>query len=81
MAGEFSALVRTVVVPDDAGNARALARVGIAGPAFYLLRPDGHVGLAGTTLEADAVRRYFADAHLKREAPAPHAVALELRVA
>ena len=81
VAGEFSGLVRTVVVPDDAGNARTLARAGIAGPAFYLLRPDGHVGLAGTTLQSDALRRYFADAHLRREAAAPRTVALDLRMA
>jgi hypothetical protein len=28
-------------------------------PSFYLLRPDGHVGLAGATLDVDAVTRYL----------------------
>ena len=28
--------------------------------AFYLLRPDGHIGLCGRTLDAAALRRYFA---------------------
>jgi hypothetical protein len=28
--------------------------------AFYLLRPDGHVGLCGQTLDAAALRHYFA---------------------
>jgi 2-polyprenyl-6-methoxyphenol hydroxylase-like FAD-dependent oxidoreductase len=29
-------------------------------PSFYLLRPDGHVGLAGTSVDVDAVTRYLA---------------------
>jgi 2-polyprenyl-6-methoxyphenol hydroxylase-like FAD-dependent oxidoreductase len=29
-------------------------------PSFYLLRPDGHVGLAGTRVDVDAVTRYLA---------------------
>ena len=29
-------------------------------PSFYLLRPDGHVGLAGGKLDIDAVTRYLA---------------------
>jgi len=32
----------------------------LASPSFYLLRPDGHVGLAGATLDVDAVTRYLA---------------------
>ena len=40
-------------------NADELARVGITGPAFYLLRPDGHIGLAGRHLDADTVKRYL----------------------
>lgn len=51
-------------VPDDADNAAELARAAIGGPAFFLLRPDGHVGLAGTRLVPAAVLRWFAAAHL-----------------
>jgi hypothetical protein len=51
-------------IPDDADNAAELARVGIRGPAFYLLRPDGHVGVAGTRLDAAAVMQWFGSAHL-----------------
>ena len=29
-------------------------------PGFYLLRPDGHVGLVGATFDVDAVTRYLA---------------------
>jgi 2-polyprenyl-6-methoxyphenol hydroxylase-like FAD-dependent oxidoreductase len=46
-------------IPDDADNDRELARVSLEGPAYYLLRPDGHVGLAGTRFEPAAVRRWF----------------------
>jgi 2-polyprenyl-6-methoxyphenol hydroxylase-like FAD-dependent oxidoreductase len=47
------------VIPDDLHNAQELARVGISGLAFYLLRPDGHVGLCGVRLEISAVIRYL----------------------
>jgi 2-polyprenyl-6-methoxyphenol hydroxylase-like FAD-dependent oxidoreductase len=52
-------LLRIHVVPDDPANERVLARAQIRGAAFYLLRPDGHVGLAGTRLEAGAVTSYL----------------------
>jgi 2-polyprenyl-6-methoxyphenol hydroxylase-like FAD-dependent oxidoreductase len=58
-------LLSTHVIPDDAHNARELARVRIPGQAFYLLRPDGHVGLAGTRLEPDAVTRYLSDGGIR----------------
>jgi hypothetical protein len=53
------------VIPEDAHNARELARVRISRPAFYLLRPDGHVGLAGTRLETDAVTRYLSESGIR----------------
>jgi 2-polyprenyl-6-methoxyphenol hydroxylase-like FAD-dependent oxidoreductase len=46
------------VVPDDPENAAVLDRANIALPSFYLLRPDGHVGLCGSLLEASAVAQY-----------------------
>ena len=61
-AGAFGALVRVHVVPADPANDAALARAGIPQPSFYLVRPDGHVGLCGGRLDADAVRRYFSEA-------------------
>jgi 2-polyprenyl-6-methoxyphenol hydroxylase-like FAD-dependent oxidoreductase len=53
--------VDTTVVPADAANDAALARVGIAQPSFFLLRPDGHIGLAGDRLDFEAIRRYLAE--------------------
>jgi 2-polyprenyl-6-methoxyphenol hydroxylase-like FAD-dependent oxidoreductase len=43
---------------DDSANDKELARVLIPKPCFYLLRPDGHVGLAGSRLDAAEVSRY-----------------------
>jgi hypothetical protein len=54
-------------IPEDADNARELARVRIAGPAFYLLRPDGHVGLAGIRLEPSAVTRYLTERYVRTQ--------------
>ena len=54
-------LLGTQVVPADPGNGEELARVGIPRQAFYLLRPDGHVGLCGTRLEAGALTRYVSE--------------------
>ena len=52
-------LLRTHVVPLEGENIRALERVHIAAPAVYLLRPDGHIGLAGRNVDEGALRRWF----------------------
>ena len=49
-------------IPADATNAAALARARLPTPSFYLVRPDGHVGLCGLgEVDAAAVRTYVAD--------------------
>jgi 2-polyprenyl-6-methoxyphenol hydroxylase-like FAD-dependent oxidoreductase len=58
---DFRDLVRTYVVPGDPANNRELARVRIPRIAFYLLRPDGYIGLSGIRLEAAAVARYLSE--------------------
>jgi hypothetical protein len=60
----FSDLVVVHALPDDPANEAELRRARICGPAFYLLRPDGHVGLAGSSLRADLVKRYLAERHV-----------------
>ncbi len=54
-------LLRAHVIPDHPTNEKELARVHIPRPSFYLLRPDGHVGLAGMRFDAAAASRYVAD--------------------
>ena len=54
-------LLRTLAVPSDPANDAELARAKIPQPSFYLLRPDGHVGVAGTRLDAAAVTRYVSE--------------------
>jgi hypothetical protein len=45
----------------DAANGAELARVRIPKPSFYLVRPDGYVGLCGVRPEPAAIARYIAD--------------------
>jgi hypothetical protein len=46
-------------IPQDPMNDKELARAGVPSMSYYLLRPDGHVGLCGTGLAGEAVRDYF----------------------
>jgi 2-polyprenyl-6-methoxyphenol hydroxylase-like FAD-dependent oxidoreductase len=48
-------------IPADPENDAELARAGIPTPSFYLIRPDGHVGLCGIALEPSVVERYFSE--------------------
>ena len=57
---ELRGLLQIHVVPSDPGNDAELARARVPSPSFYLLRPDGHIGLCGVRLEAGAVASYFA---------------------
>jgi len=62
----FNLVVAGQDVPSDnaalAGRVRvhSLKTDRLPSPSFYLLRPDGHVGLAGGKLDIDAVTRYLA---------------------
>jgi len=57
-------------VPDQPVNARELARARIPRTSFFLLRPDGHVGLAGTRLDSAGLARYLAERLKFRTRPA-----------
>ena len=48
-------------IPADAANDPSLARAGIPVPSFYLLRPDGHIGLVGGRLDAALLLRYLGE--------------------
>jgi 2-polyprenyl-6-methoxyphenol hydroxylase-like FAD-dependent oxidoreductase len=60
-APDLGELLRIYVIPADAGNDAELARAGIPRPSFYLLRPDGHVGLCGARFDAAAITRYVSE--------------------
>ncbi len=65
---DLGGLLRIRVIPADPANDAELARTQIPQPSFYLVRPDGHVGLCGTRLEAAAVKRYATERlHLERK--------------
>jgi hypothetical protein len=53
-------LVRCWTVPTDEHNSEELAHASIPQPSFYLIRPDGHVGLCGMAVDAAAITRYLA---------------------
>jgi 2-polyprenyl-6-methoxyphenol hydroxylase-like FAD-dependent oxidoreductase len=57
----FGGRLRVLAIPGDPTNDRELERARIPRTAFYLLRPDGHVGLAGVRLEGAAVARYVSE--------------------
>jgi 2-polyprenyl-6-methoxyphenol hydroxylase-like FAD-dependent oxidoreductase len=60
-ARKFGDLLSVHEIADRPGDPNELSRAGITGPVFYLLRPDGHVGLCGSYLEPGMVERYFSD--------------------
>lgn len=56
---QLDSLVITHVIPEDAHNTQELMRVGVSGPVHYLVRPDGHVGLAGSFYEIGLIKEYL----------------------
>ncbi|HYX21733.1 MAG TPA: hypothetical protein VFA98_12885, partial [Thermoanaerobaculia bacterium] len=56
----FAERLRVLEVPDHPENASARAAARISSPAFFLLRPDGHIGLSGERLPPGALAAYAA---------------------
>ncbi len=54
----FGELLQIHSVPSDPANDKELARTKIPQPSFYLVRPDGYVGLCGTRLKGGGLRDY-----------------------
>jgi 2-polyprenyl-6-methoxyphenol hydroxylase-like FAD-dependent oxidoreductase len=62
-------LCRVHGIPADPLNDAELARAHVPQPSFYLLRPDGHIGLCGGGLEVEAIKRYVSERlHLRMPA-------------
>jgi hypothetical protein len=64
-------LARVLAIPAVPENAGALAAAHISTPSYYVLRPDGHIGLAGGRYDQAAVRRWFADAQVDASSVEP----------
>jgi 2-polyprenyl-6-methoxyphenol hydroxylase-like FAD-dependent oxidoreductase len=58
-AVDLGDLLRIHVIPVDPINDAEFARAQIPKPSFYLVRPDGHIGLCGVCLDAVALKRYL----------------------
>ena len=55
---DFGDLLRIHTAADPANTAE-LARAKVPQRSLYLLRPDGHVGLCGTSFDAATIKRYL----------------------
>ncbi|WP_151638818.1 FAD-dependent monooxygenase [Noviherbaspirillum aerium] len=55
-------IIRIHEIPRDTFNDQVLAHAGIPLPSFYLVRPDGHVAMAGAGLDSHALHHYLTDA-------------------
>ena len=54
-------LLRVHAIPRDAVNDVVLGRARIPLPSFYLVRPDGHVGLCGVRVQAAVIASYLTE--------------------
>jgi 2-polyprenyl-6-methoxyphenol hydroxylase-like FAD-dependent oxidoreductase len=71
----YGELLRVHTIPDDERNARQLEAAAISSPSYYLVRPDGYIGLAGTRYDEAEVKRWLQDCRVRPEAQARHAAA------
>jgi len=71
---ELGDALQVHVVPPDAENDRALAAASIPSPSYYLVRPDGHIGLAGTLFDEADLKQWLVRSHLRLESAKPHQV-------
>jgi hypothetical protein len=62
---DLGTLMRTHVIAAGPWNREALARAQIPAPSCYLLRPDGHIVLAGHRLKHSNIADWFAKHHMK----------------
>jgi len=58
---DMNGLLKVHAIPITAGNEAEQARVNVPRTAFFLLRPDGHIGCCGSVVDAAAISRYFTE--------------------
>jgi 2-polyprenyl-6-methoxyphenol hydroxylase-like FAD-dependent oxidoreductase len=61
LGAHFPRALDIVAIPASAANDVELARVHVPTPSYYLLRPDGYIGLSGARLDAATIARYARD--------------------
>jgi 2-polyprenyl-6-methoxyphenol hydroxylase-like FAD-dependent oxidoreductase len=54
----FGDLLQIHAIPTDPANDQEFSRVNIPKPSFFLIRPDGYIGLCGTSCDATSVKSY-----------------------
>jgi len=64
---QLSDILQVHAIPSDVENEHALAAASVPIPSYYLLRPDGHIGLTGTFFQEADLRRWLARSHLRLE--------------
>ena len=57
-AGGWNGLLAVQAIPDTPANDRELAAARIEKPSFYVVRPDGYIGLAGMRAEPAVIARW-----------------------
>ena len=62
-------------IPSDIENDSVLAAASITTPSYYFLRPDGHIGLAGTLFQEADLRQWLVRSHLRLESATSQNVA------
>jgi len=56
---DMDGLLRVHAIPVTAGNDAEQVRANVPHSAFYLVRPDGHIGLCGRAVNVEDLRRYL----------------------
>ncbi len=70
----FGDLLQVHAIPSTIENERALFAASIPTPSFYLLRPDGHIGLTGGVFREGDLRQWLERSHLRLESTTSQAV-------
>jgi hypothetical protein len=60
-------MLQVHAIPSDSENDLALTAASIGSPSYFLLRPDGHIGLAGKVFQEGDLRQWLARSHLRLE--------------
>jgi hypothetical protein len=64
---QFGDMLQVHEISSDTENDSSLSDASIPSPSYYLLRPDGHIGLAGTLFQEADLRQWLAQSHLRLE--------------